>query len=223
MYKTFWCFLMLTGWMMSGRGEEAEGEWLIIMQTFCLFKSNYGQPDVGSQAPTSSQCQLPRPVPLFPYCQLRCQLIEAECGKSRTQLWLGCTFCVCVCECVCVCSHCIYISYKCIQIMRIYQENSMNCKWCGSCSCELYACVCSCVCVSARCVQRCFAPRPIVVLRLSVTTLSQGVALRMRTGVCQKACKKDMERKRGEGRVGKWERKWKGILLGQQVIWVWGC
>lgn len=41
------------------------------------------------------------------------------------------------------------------------------------------------------CVLRCFAPRPIVVLRLSVTTLSQGVALRMRTGVCQKACKRD--------------------------------
>lgn len=54
-----------------------------------------------------------------------------------------------------------------------------------------------CVCESLqRCVQRCFAPRPIVVLRLSVTTLSQGVALRMRTGVS-----KGMQKGYGKGKV----------------------
>jgi len=62
---------------------------------------------------------------------------------------------------------------KCIQIMRIYRANSMNCKWCGSC--RAAECVSAKVLWHCCCAVVCYNIKP------------GGLGLRMRTGVCQKA------------------------------------
>lgn len=111
----------------------------------------------GSQAPTTSvsQCQ---PVSLLRFHRVANSLKQNAANHAPNFDWgAPVPHSAPECPCVHVCSHCICISYKCIQIMRIYQENSMNCKWCGSCSCELYArvcvqvCVCVCVCAEVFC------------------------------------------------------------------------
>lgn len=99
-------------------GSVERGVGLIIRQTFCLFKSNYGQPDVGSQAPTTSQCQLRSPSSSYtPAVSCVANSLKQNAANHAPNFGT-------VCACVCVGVHIVYIFrinvYKlCVFIRKI--------------------------------------------------------------------------------------------------------